>query len=361
MIRALPVSRVVARFKVNIAIVPLLLVFLITGCSLFDDDGMFRNRGSDYLLSQEHPPITVPEDLDAGAIGELYRIPRIPETSVLDEADDGRAPRPRQLATSALEEEVKIQSLEERRWILINRLPGEVWPRVRNILNSNGVPTAHVDAPAGVIETVWLEFEDDSEYNHRYRFHIEQGVQPNSTEVSVLHMAMIKNGDIPAWPRVSTDVEREKTMLNVVAGDLANDGAGGTASLLAQEIGGQSKVDILTPTDTAPYILLKLDYDRSWASVGYSVSRGEFSIVDQNRSEGVLYIHYGSDEGENKPGFIRRMFGARTEKALPEANYQVRLTPAEQGVEVRVFDAEQTAVERVEALRLLKKIRASLS
>ncbi len=336
-------------------------LLLTNACSMFDDDGVFRNKGKDYLLSEEEPYIEVPEGLDSDAIGELYRIPKIPETSLLEDIDG--TPRPQILSTNVLEEEVKVQSLPGGRWILINRLPGEVWPRVRSILNRNAVPTALANATTGVIETVWLEFQDDTEKNHRYRFTIEQGVQPKSTEISILHMVMTRAAEIPEWPDSSDDEEREKTMLNVVASELAGDASSGTVSMLAQEIGGESKVDILTPKEKSPYILLRLDYDRSWASVGYSVNKENFSIVDQDRSAGIFYIHdQVGDEEVDKPGFIRRMLGAAVkEERVLEVDYEVRVLSGDDGVEVRIFDAQQGELTRLDSLRLLKKIRANLS
>lgn len=151
-------------------------------------------------------------------------------------------------------------------------------------------------------------------------------------------------------------------MLNVLASTLAGDASSGTVSMLAQEIGGGSKVDILTPKDKTPYILLRLDYDRAWASVGYSVSKEEFSIVDQDRTAGVLYVRHSVDDKKNsQPGFIRRMFGAEISEDTAEANYQVRVSRGDGEIEVRIFDKQQGELGRVEALRLLKKIRANLS
>ena len=342
-----------------VAGVAMLCLLAVSSCSLFEDDGMFRNKGKDYLLSEEKPYIEVPDDLDGDAVGELYRIPEIPETSVLE--DIAGTPRPQLLSTNVLEEEVKIQSVTGGRWVLINRLPGEVWPRVRSILNRNAVPTALVNATTGVIETVWLEFKDDSEQNHRYRFTIEQGVQPKSTEISILHVSMNKEADIPPWPTGSDDEEREKTMLNVLASALAGDASSGTVSMLAQQIGGESKVDIMTPREQTPYMLLRLDFDRSRASVGYSVSKDNFSILDQDRTAGIFYLHQKSDEDDDEPGFIRRMLGAEAADKVPEVDYQLRVLRGEDGIEVRIFDAEQGDLERVESLRLLKKIRANLS
>lgn len=332
---------------------------LATGCGMFDDDGIFRNKSRDYLLEEEKPYIQVPEGLDSSALGELYRVPEIPETAVLE--DFNQTPRPQVLSTNVLEEVVKIQSLPSGRWILINRLPGEVWPRVRSILSRNGVPTALADAGQGLLETVWLEFDDDPGKYHRYRVKITQGVQPKSTEISVLHVAMVKEGEVPPWPEVSLDEAREKTMLNVLASELAGDESSGTVSMLAQQIGGDAKVDIVTPAERAPYLLLRLNYDRSWASVGYSVSKEEFQLIDQDRSAGVFYVHQLKDEKEDKPGFIRRMFGAKVKEVRPEADYQIHLVRGADGVEVRIYDAEKTELARTEAVRLLQKIRANLS
>lgn len=346
--------------KNSVLVVILVLASLLfSGCGMFDDDGIFRNKSRDYLMAEEAPYIEVPEGLDGGAVGELYRVPAIPETSVLEELEG--TPRPQVLSTNVLEEVVKIQSLPSGRWILINRIPGEVWPRVRSILSRNGVPTARADAGQGLLETVWLEFDDDPANHHRYRFSITQGVQPKSTEISVLHMAMAKEGDIPPWPAASFDEEREKTMLNVLASELAGDQSSGTVSMLAQQIGGESKVDIVTPTGQAPYLLLRLDYDRSWASVGYSVSREHFQVLDQDRSAGVFYVHQQRDEAEDKPGFIRRMLGAEVEETQPKTDFQVLLIRGDHGIEVRVYDAQKADLARSEAVRLLKKIRANLS
>lgn len=337
------------------------MILSLSGCGLFSDDGALRNRGDDYRNAREMPPTRVPEGMDKGAMGELYVVPTIPETSILEET--AQVPRPQSVSSNALEQEVKIQSLGGKRWILINRAPGEVWPRVRNILNSNGIPTAVADAPAGVIETEWVELNNDTAAKHRYRFRIEQGVQPKSTEITILHSQTGADSvAIPAWPERSTSDDRESSMAEVMANALAGDLTSGTVSLLAQSIGGGSKADVLAPKNAEPYLLVKLDFNRAWASVGYAVSHEGFSIVDQDRTAGVIDVHYGDDEEDEGPGFFKRWLGLGDDVSAPlAANYQVRVRAGDKGVEVRVTGAEQGEVERTQLLRLLKKIRANLS
>jgi len=332
---------------------------LLSGCQMMDDDGIFRDRQKDYQLAQNMPVMAVPEGADSDALGELYVVAEIPDTSLLLEETIG-APRPQPLSGNLLDEEVKIQTLSGKRWVLTNRAPSEVWPRVRNILNRNALPTGFADASAGVLETVWLELKSDDVYKHRFQFRIEPGVQVDSTEVAIVHMRIEKDGTPGAWPLVSDDDEREKAMANMLASALAGDESSGTVSLLAQSIGGESKVDIVTPKDAEPYILMRLDYDRSWASVGYATGRDGFFLVDQDRSEGVFYVFYGDPDAE-KPGFFARLFSKSEEEQRLTVSYLIRLTRSEDGVAISLVDSEGKPAERIETLRLLKKIRANLS
>src|SRR3990167_9523836 len=126
------------------------LCFALTlpGCGMFANDGLFRNRADDYLAAQEHPVIRRPDDLDGQALGELYTIPAVAEPLIPEANND--IPRPQPLGTSLLEEEIKVQSLGDKRWIWINRAPAEVWPRVRNMLNSNDIGVTRADAAEGL-------------------------------------------------------------------------------------------------------------------------------------------------------------------------------------------------------------------
>jgi uncharacterized lipoprotein len=83
-------------------------------------------------------------------------------------------------------------------------------------------------------------------------------------------------------------------------------------------------------------------------------------LFDQDRTEGVFYVHYG-DPDEEEPGFFASLFSANEEEQRLSVTYLIRLVSGEEGVEVRLVDAEKKELKRTEALRLLKKIRANLS
>ena len=173
------------------------LVPMLGGCGMFSDDGMFRDRSKDYLSAQEHPPLKVPEGLDDGALGQLYAIPAVAAPLIAETANV--VPRPQPLGTSLLEEDIKVQSLGDRRWVWINRGPAEVWPRVRNLLNANRMVADRADAAAGIIETAWIQFDDEPGNQHRYRLHIEEGMQPSTTEISVQHEVSREGEQTTPW------------------------------------------------------------------------------------------------------------------------------------------------------------------
>jgi len=256
---------------------------------------------------------------------------------------------------------VKIQSFDEKRWVLINISPSELWPRLRNVLNRNGVPSSRAQGSEGVIETVWVSFNSDEENSHRFRFNVTPGVQIDSTEIRVVHNQVIRGDEAKSdWPDTSDDDQRELDMLTLIANDLAGADNFASVSLLAQEIGGTSKVSIVTPEVSPPFILMKLEFDRSWASVLYSAERGGFTLIDQNRTGGEMLVNF-SEPSEKKAGFFSRLFGSSSTVEEIEFNYRILLIKSGPDVEVRIEGADGEQPERALLLNLLAVLRSNLS
>lgn len=340
--------------KSLISTLNIIVVLSLSGCGWLG----LRDRSNDYLLAEETAVTTIPEGLDRAVIGQIYPIPQIPSDTI--ELVDFEVPRPQPASVNTFEQLVKIQTLEGRRWILINIPPSEVWPRVRSVLNRSGVPAALAEGSSGIIETVWVKFNSDEDNSHRFRFQISPGVQLNSTEISLLHNQAVRSAEDQAeWPQTSDEDSREKDMLTLIANELAGAMDYSSVSLLAQNIGGEPKVNIVTPEVADPFIQVKLSFDRAWASILYSVNRGGFQLIDQNRSEGTLFVNY-TDLSIDEPGFFRRWFGESSDEIL-EINYRVLVQVVGADVEVRIVGRDAEGLTRVEALRLLKILRNNMS
>ena len=334
------------------------LTLTLTSCGWLG----LRDRTNDYLLAEETEPTLIPGEMQAqqstNQLGQIFPIPAIPATSV--EIEGFEVPRPQPASVNTFEQLVKIQSVDGRRWVLINISPSETWPRVRNLLNRNGIPSAMAEGSSGIIETVWVTFNSDEQNSHRFRFSISPGVQIDSTEISALHQQVSRGSEESAqWPDDSDSDSREQDILTIVANDLASAANFASVSLLAQKIGGEAKVEIVTPEVADPYILVKLGFDRSWASISYSTERGGFTTIDQNRSEGVMYVNY-TEPVEEEEGFFSGWFGGSDDKVL-ETNYRVLVQSVGANVEVRIVSAEGESLGQAESLRLLKQLRSNMS
>jgi len=306
--------------NIIVCCVAVVVLVNLNGCSwLFGREGMFPDRSNDYLKADSLPPMQVPPDVDRRVLGQLYVVPEI-NKAAFEYPEEFVAPRPQALSANVHNEKVKIQRLGDRRWIYINTTPSEVWPRVRNFLNSAGLAVEKTDAEKGIIETAWLQYRDQPNFRHKFLFRIEQGVQPDSTEIHVVHINSDLNTPQPAnvsWPDRSVDDERENTIVQELARNLADEVSAGSASLLAQTIGGDSKI-VIESRDREPIMRMELSMVRAWATLSVALQQEGFRVIEDDVNARIFYVDYRDpDEGE---GFFRGWFSGGDDNDYPTLN-----------------------------------------
>lgn len=306
--------------------------FSLSGCGvLFGEEGYFRNREDDYLKADSLDPLKLPDNLDGATLGQLYDVPELTQEDVsfVQDTSDFEVPRPEPLSSNALVERVKIQKLDEERWILVNVEPGELWPRVRSFLSSNNLEVASTDTDRGLIETEWLSFkDDDSNQINRYRIRIDRGVQPDTSEIHVTHMSLDRESasqaQLSSWPEESTSKERENWVVDELAATLASeelDSLGGT-SLIAREIGGQIKARSAM-VEGEPVLHLELQRGRALATLNHAATQEGFTVYDRAQTEGLFYLGYRQPRA-SEPGWLARLFGAEKNPKPQETDYSLQ-------------------------------------
>ena len=104
-------------------VVATLVALVLSGCGwLSDDRGLIVDRSDDYLDAQERPALLVPEDLSGVAIREVMVIPPI-QDRVGSETYPDKAPKPNSLYVRDEAQSVRMQSLGDRRWLLVPQPP----------------------------------------------------------------------------------------------------------------------------------------------------------------------------------------------------------------------------------------------
>ena len=294
---------------------PALIGFLVlvTGCSWF--------QGKDqYLLAKPAEPLDVPSELasdgEAQALGELFPVPPLTQEDIsfAEDTERFRVPRPETLTLGALRESVKIQKLGDERWILVNVDPGGLWPHVRNFLVQNDLSVAGSDTDRGLMETAWLAFKGDTDRIDRYRIRIDRGVQPDSSEIHVLHMSLDRESatteDLNSWPEESSDPERESWMVDELANSLARaDINAGGVSLLGRDIGGDAKVKLARRNDEPVLRFYGLSRVRVFATLTHAAEQEGFTRYGSDTDAGLFYLGY-REPRETAPGWLGKLLGA---------------------------------------------------
>ncbi|MEM7219465.1 MAG: outer membrane protein assembly factor BamC [Pseudomonadota bacterium] len=343
-----------------------------------DDRGFIVKRSDDYLEAEESKRLEVPEGLSGVNVArDPYAIPPIANTKGALYPE--RAPRPAPLFGSGENDNVKIQKLGDRRWLVLPEPPPIVWPKVKQFLSENGIETAQEVPLAGRITTSWFDaggtdYRDvvrlavqqakrDAQASgglERLSLTVEQGMRDNSTEVHLRHQndALAERTairDLIGFRSVIPEVE--EAILREVGGYLASEVSTQAVSMVGQDIIGASKAQIDLDAEGQPVLLLDLDFDRAWATITQSMSNAEIEVTDRDRSEGLLYIELPERAltGEDNSGLFRRMFG-RGGNVLP-LTVPLRAAADGGGYEVRVFDESGERIEPEFARNVLNLLR----
>jgi outer membrane protein assembly factor BamC len=291
-----------------------------------------------------------------------------------------RPPRPDAIYANDNRDEVRIQRLGERRWLVIPEAPTTVWPKVKQFLAENGVPITWESPAEGRLDTEWLQVDGPSRDvirqvmrdgkagadmaggKDRLRLRVEPGLRERTSEI---HLRYENSGfadpsadqliDLTPVASHSSDVEQEE--LTELGAYIAARVAEQTVSMVAQDIGAGVKSYMDIDPDGDPTLKLRLDRDRAWATDGQSLSRASIEITEADEQSGIYRIAVPEDlDVESKePGFFGRLFSFGGDDLR---NLELRLQSNNgSGFAVSALDDEGQPLDREFGQQLLVLIR----
>ena len=299
--------------KIAPTLVMVIAASILTGCGMLpsipfigDDD---KPEKTTYIDLQPQAPLEVPADLRQV---EPSQVSAIPDIGVQRNASyyPDRPPLPDAKYASDNRDEVRVQRLGSRSWLVIPESPTTAWPKMKQFFADNGIVLVDDRPQVGRLNTVWLEDAGSPARDvvrtlvqrarsdagleigkDRFLLRVEQGMQPQSTEVHLRHDNDDLNGvvepDILRVQDVNSDlVAAEKALLEQIGGYVAARVAESTVSKVALQIGSQPKSDMRRNADGIPELSFFLDRGRALASLTQSL-----------RNAGVLINSEDSDAG----------------------------------------------------------------
>lgn len=356
------------------------LLLLVAGCSWFSDDkGIFVDKSDDYLQASQNPPLRIPNTLNARPIEDPFPIPEITDR-LRPEYYPGQPPRPDTIYANDNRDEVRIQRLGERRWLVIPEPPTTVWPKVKQFLAENGVGLSWESPQQGRLDTEWLQVDPGQPYRDvirqviregkesgvldegedRLRIRVEPGLRERTTEVHLRH----ENSDFapPSPPELrdlrgvaSHSATIEQEALTELGAYIAARVAQQTVSMVAQDIGDEVKSSIDIDSHGDPVLRLRLDRERAWATLGQALARAEIDVLEANEQAGSYLITLPENlDVESEPGFFRRLF---TFGGPDMRDLRLQLEPTDGGFVVTARNADGEALEREFGQQVLVLIR----
>lgn len=351
-----------------------LVAVLVSGCAGVSGPA----RAIDYRNTKTLPPLDVPPDLSAAAVGgRPDATPGGTGSATYSGYAGHQESRPGSGRVLPKHPDVKLAREGQTRFVVVHAEPAAVWSEVRDFLTKNGLSIARENASAGLIETDWAEnyalvgAPSDSKFarwfkslfsvgiRDKYRIRLEHGVEPGTTEVYLTHSGMqelavddadFASGARAGWKPRPRDPELEAEMLHRLVAFLGGESGGDTviartppeagASNNAPAVAASAPSAKLTRDGNGAALLtLEDSLERAWRRVGLSLDRIGFTVEDRDRSKGIYYVRYiDPDNKTEEKGFFARLFSSS--KPPPSNQYQVQIRPAENGTNVEVLDKQ---------------------
>jgi outer membrane protein assembly factor BamC len=343
----------------------ILLMLNLNACGfLFGDEGIFRDRGGNYNEALIFPPMEVPEELDSYTLDQLYVIP---EQFALNLEELDGVPMPKPIETKR-REGVIIQNLADRRWVVIDATPGQVWPLVRDYWTELQVILDYENPSSGIMETAWVEVDSDLLTRHKYQITIEPGLHSGYSEIYVRHFENLRSDRVPLiinWPEESSSPDLERQIVDSISQYLADRNdvyQASSASLLAGSIEAERKANIVENDDGEQILQLRIDYARAWVQIRQALESAEIVIVESDRDEKFFNVKFaGIIDEDDEPSLIGRFFGGNNVEVAIERDFVVRLVDLDSTVQIETQELEGTEEPSELPLELLLVINDNLS
>lgn len=353
------------------AIVALVAVTAVAGCgsaSKKDSGGVFSDKRVDYRRETDvGRELEVPPDLSRIASGEMS----LPDATASGSATYSDFARKRDArggagvagATDVLPnvDNIEIRRQGSERWLYIQAPPDQVWFKVVDFWQQNGILLQEQDPRTGVMRTTWLENRADiksdfitdtvrsfldglysASTRDQFRVRIERGDKPGTTELFLTHFGMeqeIKSGptgtsEQEVWVTRPKDPHLEAEMLRRIMVHLGVSDQKAKQELSQKAATGQTRSQLIAGGGQAQ---LRIDdgFANAWRVVGVTLDRVGFAVEDRDRSSGLYFVRYRDpmvDDTKDK-GFLSKLAFWKSDTDVDkQGRYQVRVRETSSGV-----------------------------
>lgn len=330
-------------------------VALLGGCGLISD------RSDDYRNEKIGTPVKVPEWLSDENLRPSYPIREARAGGAVSQ-DEFVLPRPPDMTSEILDQNYVVEELNEQAWLLVNDVPGRVWPGVSAYMVDRGLGIDRDNPQVGLLQSNIADYSQrarkllsvtdaDGDQRTLLQAKVSPGVRRKTTEIQFRVREVPESPQsMLQWPSKSTTLAQEKKLLSDLGDFLKSREDSKSYSRAALNIPNTSKIHLLSGQNKDRRIEIELNYDRAWAEVNRALSEADVPVVDIDRSAGLLYVDYRTED-EREPGW----FSWFSDPPKPEYTYLVSLDKQDEKLVLKTqvapdFDGEDRSAKLLSEL-----------
>lgn len=320
--------------------------------------GVLSDRSADYVSAPEGETIELPASADESRFRQIMPVRDINLANAGKFYPDG-IPTPPDMTSEILDQNYAVETLDGRAWLLVNDVPGRLWPAVTAYMSDRRLGVAFDSPQLGLQqselvnfslrarELVQLEGEASaSEPKVLLQVRIAPGVRRKSTEIQVRNIVVADQPEaLLSWDATlapdSTDLELQKRVLADMGEFLKAGEENKSFSRAASGMTSKPLVKLISENEQASAIEMQLDYGRAWAEVSRALKESDMTVIDLNRSAGWLQVDYRSAD-ERESGW----FSWFSDNEVPRHTHTVNVTRGEQTVQVSAENAVNDSGEQ---------------
>ena len=384
--------------KLCFNLVPVVLAAGLSGCGSMDVDDVLPDKKVEYKReTQAEKNLEIPPDLTSDRINDRMSVPDnfggvstsyseyVTDRKLRDAEDSGRL----NTGGSVLPDikDIEVRRDGDVRWLLVSAPVDDVWPRVIDFWQENGVLMEEENPTVGVMRTSWLEnraeisrdFVTDTIRSvldglyetgtrDQYRVRLERADQ-NRTEIYMTHFGMteqvvqdVQGGvENTVWVPRERDPDLEVEMMRRLMVFLGAADERASAQLAARGQRAEARSQMLKTRD-GTQLLIDESFSRAWRLIGLALDRVGFAVEDRDRSAGIYYVRYNDPSVQDADkGWLSGLAFWSDDNNVDKVNrYEVRVAQSADRTVVSVADENGKPSNSPTAVRILTLLKEQI-
>lgn len=309
--------------------------------------GIIEDRSRRYVDAPAGEPLKTPDGKPLPRQRQAYPVRDIDGRGTLLAGD---VPEPPDMTSDILDQNYVVEQLDDQVWLLVNEVPGRIWPAVNAWMEQAGLGVAQGSAQLGLLQSEVANFSkrarellamDAASGNEELMLvqaRITPGVRRKTTEIQLRPQTVPQAPDqLRQWQDTPMDIELERKLLQQLSAFLQEREDSKSYSRAALGIASEPRVNLERDNDRPVAIVMELAYDRAWNELRRALDEAGIPVIDLDRSNGYFLVD-GRPPETREAGWFNWLTGGPPE---PEATVEVRVERQQDQVRVNARKAPE--------------------